>query len=157
MLSDAGAIHALVARSRPLDLNSEYAYLLLCTHFADTCVIAEVESRLAGFVSSYKKPTDDSVLFVWQVAVGLDARGRGLASRMLSELMSREPCRDIRWIETTITPSNHASRALFESFAKRHGAECVEQPLFQEEHFGGAGHEAERLFRIGPLRPRPKD
>ena len=156
-LADATAIHALVDRCKPLDLNSQYAYLLLSAHFAQTCVVAEIDERLAGFVSSYRKPTDPSVLFVWQVAVGPDARGQGLGLRMLSELMSREPCQHIRWIETTITPSNQASWALFESFAKRRGASCIQQPFFQAEHFGGIEHEEERLLRIGPLHPKPKD
>ena len=156
-LADAAAIHALVAQCKPLDVNSEYAYLLLCTHFAETCVVAQVESQLAGFVSSYKKPTDASVLFVWQVAVSSDARGQGLGSRMLNELMNREPCQKVRWIETTISPSNEASWALFESFARRREASCVQQPLFQTEYFGGNAHEEERLLRIGPIPPKQED
>ena len=38
-VGDAKAIHALVGSCPPLDLNSTYAYLLLCAHFAETCVI----------------------------------------------------------------------------------------------------------------------
>lgn len=156
-LTDAAAVHALVEQCKPLDLNSEYAYLLLCTHFAETCVVAEMASQLAGFVSSYKKPTDDSVLFVWQVAVGPGARGNGLASIMLNKLMEREPCQAVSWIETTISPSNQASWALFESFARKRGASCAHEPLFQAEHFGGKEHEEEHLLRIGPIPPKPKD
>ncbi len=156
-LADAAAVHALVAQCKPLDVNSKYAYMLLCTHFAETCVVAQVDSRVAGFVSSYTKPREASVLFVWQVAVRADARGQGLGSRMLSELMDREPCRNVRWIETTITPSNRASWALFEGFARRHEASCAQKPLFQAEHFGGSEHEEERLLRIGPFPPKPKD
>lgn len=156
-LADAAAVHALVRRCEPLDLNSEYAYLLLCAHFAETCVIAEVGSRLAGFVSGYKKPADDSVLFVWQVAVSSDMRGRGVGSRMLDDLMGRASCQGVQWIETTITPSNQASWALFESFAKKRGALCARQPLFQVQHFGGIAHEEEHLLRIGPFPPRQKD
>ena len=152
-LADAAAVHALVDQCKPLDLNSAYAYLLLCCHFAETCVVAEVDGRLAGFISSYRKPTDASVLFVWQVAVSVDARGQGLGSRMLDELMGREQCRGIRWIEATITPSNQASWALFKSFAEKRGASCVDQTMFPAEQFGGGKHEEERLLRIGPVCP----
>jgi len=154
---DAPAVHSLVEECKPLDLNSTYACLLLCSHFASTCVVAERESRVVGFVSSYKKPAESAVLFVWQVAVSPTTRGEGLASRMLDELMQREDCRAVRWIETTIAPTNAASWALFESFAKRRGALCAQETLFRPEDFGAEGHEEERLLRIGPLRPAAED
>jgi L-2,4-diaminobutyric acid acetyltransferase len=155
--ADAPQVHSLVKECKPLDLNSTYAYLLLCSHFANTCVVAQREGRLVGFVSSYKKPAESAVLFVWQVAVSATARGEGLASQMLDELLQREDCRAVRWVETTIAPTNEASWALFESLAKRRGALCAQETLFQPEDFGTEGHEEERLLRIGPLRPTAED
>ena len=40
------AIWELISACPPLDTNSAYANLLQCTHFADTCVIAEREGRI---------------------------------------------------------------------------------------------------------------
>lgn len=150
-LQDAAAVHALVESCKPLDLNSPYAYMLLCTHFAASCVLAERDGAIAGFVSSYRKPREDTVLFVWQVAVSAAARGLGLASHMLDELLAREAAQGIRFVETTITPTNKASWALFQGFAKRHGARCESKDFFLTQHFGGNSHEEERLLRIGPL------
>lgn len=150
-LDDATAVHGLVDECKPLDLNSPYSYMLLCTHFQETCVLAEDEDGIAGFVSAYKKPDDDATLFVWQVAVSSRMRGCGLAKRLLNELLSRPACRDAKWLETTITPSNRASWGLFESFADRRSASIDVQSMFREEHFGDESHEEEQLLRIGPL------
>lgn len=151
-LADAAAVHALIDECKPLDLNSTYSYMLLCTHFADTCAIAEQQGSLLGFLSGYRKPGDDSVLFVWQVAVSSRARGKGVASGLLQEVLGRPEQAAVRHLEATISPSNSASWSLFESFAKKRGASCATQTLFQEEDFGGQGHEEERLLRIGPLK-----
>jgi L-2,4-diaminobutyric acid acetyltransferase len=56
--ADAADIHALVEECKPLDVNSTYAYLLLCSHFASTCIVAEDGRGLAGFISGYCKPDD---------------------------------------------------------------------------------------------------
>jgi L-2,4-diaminobutyric acid acetyltransferase len=54
--SDGADLHALIASCPPLDLNSRYAYLLLCEHHADTCVVAELNGRLVGAVTAYFLP-----------------------------------------------------------------------------------------------------
>jgi L-2,4-diaminobutyric acid acetyltransferase len=155
-LADAAAIHALVAASKPLDLNSPYAYMLLATHFGDTCAVAERGGELLGFVSGYLKPADPAVLFIWQVAVSDKARGQGVGKRLLREVLSRPICFPVRHLETTVTPSNQASRALFASLARDHGASCAESILFRSDDFGPERHEEEKLLRIGPLRTDPK-
>ena len=51
---DGAAIHQLIAECPPLDLNSLYAYLLLCEHNRGTCVLAEsAGGRIDGFISAY--------------------------------------------------------------------------------------------------------
>ena len=153
-LEDGAAMCRLVQATTPLDPNSCYAYLLLCTHFADTCVVAEDDDELVGFVSAYRPPTDPDVLFVWQVAVKSTARGNGLAKTMIQTLLERDRCQDVTFLEATVTPSNVASQALFRSLAKAHQARCIETSWFLPEAFGSGEHETEVLFRIGPLRGR---
>ncbi len=152
---DGAALHDLIAACPPLDLNSRYAYLLLCHHHAQTSVIAELDGVLAGVVTAYIPPTQPDTLFVWQVAVAPASRGQRLGNFML-EYMLQEICvqHQLRWIETTISPDNAASHKLFTSFASQHAAGCSITTLFSAEDFGESGHEEERLYKIGPLDQR---
>jgi L-2,4-diaminobutyric acid acetyltransferase len=154
MMRDGAAIWNLVRRSKPLDENSCYAYLLLCEHFADTCVVATRAGVVIGFVSAYLPPKKDGVVFVWQVAVDEGARGMGLASAMLNDLLGRPACAQTRYLETTVTPGNTASETLFRSLAARMNTECSERTLFSNDRFGNSDHEEEVLFRIGPMKAK---
>ncbi len=142
----------IAADSRVLDLNSRYAYLLWCRDFAATSVVARRDSTVVGFVTGYRRPERPSTLVVWQVAVDGPARGCGVAGRMLDALVGGVA--EIDHVETTITPGNTASIALFSAFARRHGAAVARSELFGPEHLG-ADHEPEDLFRIGPVRRGP--
>jgi len=149
--SDAADIWQLVRDSGQLDLNSPYAYLLLCTDFADTCIVAEQGDDLVGFIGAYRPPGRRDVLFVWQVVSAKQAQGRGVATKMLDALLSWGSCRDVVYLEATVTPSNRGSRRLFERFAQRKGAEHVEYEDFEADLFPGEQHEEELRIRIGPL------
>ena len=149
--TDGTRVHALVGECKPLDENSCYAYLLLCEHFADTCVIAETNSEVVGFVSAYLLPNAPDRVFVWQVAVKATARGLGLGGAMLTELLLRDACEGVQFLETTVSPSNTASARMFEKLAARMKADCIREPLFGPEAFDEPGHEAEVLFSIGPF------
>lgn len=148
---EAAAIHALIDECKPLDLNSVYCYMLLTTHFAPWCVVAELDGRPVGFLSSYLKPQDPTTLFVWQVAVSPSARSLGVGRGLLEAVLARPAASAVTGMETTITPSNAASWALFRSFARRHDAGCSDKTMFCEKDFGPGEHEEERLLRISPL------
>jgi L-2,4-diaminobutyric acid acetyltransferase len=149
--SDGADLHELIGRCPPLDLNSGYAYLLLCEHHADTCVVAELNGRLVGAVTAYYPPSHPNTLFVWQVAVAPAMQGQRLASRMLDRLIERCASEHgLHAVEATISPSNVASRKLFTGFATRHGVNIAGSLLFSAADFGGRGHEEEWLYQIGP-------
>lgn len=147
-ISDGVACWRLAAATGVLDVNSRYAYLLWCRDFAATSVVARHDGAVIGFVTGFRRPEEPSTLVVWQVAVDAAARGRGVAAAMLDALHERVP--DIDHLETTITPGNAGSIALFSRFAERRGAPVQRTELFGADLLG-AGHEPEILFRIGPL------
>jgi L-2,4-diaminobutyric acid acetyltransferase len=142
-----------------LDSNSPYAYLLLCSHFAATGLIARRDGALAGFVLGYQRPdpqpNDGATAFVWQIAVADGARGCGLGRTLLDRWFARCAASfDARFLESTVTPSNQASRALFSSFAAKRGTTLAEEVAFASSLFPESSpHEAEIGFRIGPMTP----
>ena len=144
-------LNRLVAASPPLEPNSIYCNLLQCSHFADTAVAVFDGEDLVGFVSGYLEPNQPDTLFVWQVVIAEAARGKGLAKRMLRELLAREACSEVRYIETTITPDNDASWGLFRSLARELNTELNSKVHFERAvHFGGE-HDDEHLLVIGPF------
>lgn len=152
VVADGAGLWRLARDSGGLDLNSPYYYLAFCARFARSSIVAQEEDgRVVGFVTGLLHP-DPSTLFVWQVGVDPSARGRGLASRMLDALLESEGCRGVKRLETTVTPSNEASLALFRGLAKRWGAELEDSVFLRSEDFPREGpHESERLLSIGPL------
>lgn len=150
---DGFPLHQLVARCQPLDTNSVYCNLLQCADFADTAIAAEdANGQLVGFISGYRPPSRPDTLFVWQVAVDASMRGQGLALRMLMALIARVAREhEVRYLETTISPDNGASQALFKKAFAKLEADYSTRTLFsRSEHFAGQ-HEDEVLYRAGPF------
>lgn len=148
---DGKRVWGLIAECPPLDRNSLYCNLLQCADFAETCVLAEKNGEAVGWVSAYRPPGHRDVLFVWQVAVHENARGEGLAKKMIRELLARPAAQGVTHIRTTITPGNKASWSVFRSIAAGLKAPLASEAWFEREaHFGGA-HETEHLVTIGPF------
>jgi len=150
---DGPRMYALIDEMGGLELNTAYFYVLFCIDFADTCVVAEVDGKLAGFVLGHRPPARQDAVFVWQVGVAPFMRKQGLARRLLEAFLEQNP--DARWLEASVTPSNTASRKLFRSVARDHGVECEVSEFMRAEHFPDS-HEPEELFRIGPFESNSK-
>ena len=146
--ADGKAMYELVKEMGGLELNTAYFYILFCIDFADTCVVAEVDGKLAGFVLGHRPPERPDAVFVWQVGVAPWMRKQGLARKLLEAFLAQNP--DARWLEASVTPDNTASRKLFKSVARDRGVDCAIEDYMPAKLFPD-GHEAEDLFRIGPL------
>jgi L-2,4-diaminobutyric acid acetyltransferase len=153
--ADARAIWSMADALPDLDSNSPYAYLLLCSHFAATGLVARRGGELAGFALGYQRPDDTATAFVWQIAVAEGARGCGLGRTLLDRWFARcAGALHTPFLEATVTPSNTASRALFSDFAAKRGAALKVDVAFPSALFPEAPtHEAEFGFRIGPMTP----
>lgn len=133
-------------------MNSEYLYLLLCQHFSNTCVVVKTQhySKIVGFVSAYIPPTNKDTLFVWQVAVDKYYRKNRIAAKMINSILLRPSCRDVSFLEATVTSSNDPSKRMFTSVASQFNAKLETSPFFPKDKFEDS-HEAEDLVRVGPL------
>ena len=133
---DGADIWELVRSCKPLDENSMYCNLIQCDHFRETCVVAELDGKIVGWVSAYVLPYDPETLFVWQVAVSEMARGTGLGTLMLTGLLNRDVCAGVTRLQTTITADNEPSWALFRKFANVRGSKTDARAYYtQALHF----------------------
>ena len=146
--NDAKQIYDLVKKSKVLDLNSHYLYLLQTTHFKNSCSVALFENQIIGFVSGYYLPNENDTLFIWQVAVDKNHRGKNLALNLIDNIVSRK---NIRYLISTVSPSNISSQRVFEKFAKKYEANIEKSTLFFIEDFVNS-HEKEVQFKIGPIK-----
>ena len=149
VLQDIKEVYKLLVANRPyVGLNSRYTYFLLAEHFSDTCVVAEENNKIIAFSSGYVPPDRRDTFFNWEVVVHKDYRGNGLQKRML---LHQIRITEAKYFEGTVNPSNGASKRNFCELAQLLNTKCEENVLFSEEDFENDGHEAEILYRIGPI------
>lgn len=150
-VKDGKRIWQLIKDTNVLDVNSPYSYLLWADQFSETSIVVEDHGKIVGFVSGFIEPKTQDTLFIWQVAVDESARGQRLASRMLKAIIARPVCRNVEYVEATVTPSNIPSTKLFKGLARDLETECRISAGYTEDLFPDGAHEAEELFRIGPF------
>lgn len=150
-LQDGARIHNLISACPPLDENSLYCNLLQCSHFADTCVVAEIDGRIVGWTSGYILPDKPDHLFIWQVAVHPSARGRSLARVMLAEILRRPVCKDVDHLVTTITEKNVASWRTFTWLSGDLNTALESKPWLRKETHLAGQHPTEHEVVIGPF------
>lgn len=150
-IEDGAKIWSLVKKTGVLDVNSPYSYLMMAKFFNDTCIVAEEDNEIVGFVTGFIQPTAPDTYFVWQVAVDDSQRGKGLASKMIQSQLQKEVCENVSYLEATVSPSNIPSESLFLRIARDLNTECNVSECFSEDMFPGDDHEEERTFRIGPF------
>ncbi|NLU84033.1 diaminobutyrate acetyltransferase [Rhodococcus sp. HNM0569] len=147
-IADGVRLWEIAKNTDVLDLNSSYAYVLWCRDFATTSIVATVDDRPVGFVTGYRRQDAPNTVMVWQVAVDADQRGKRIAGRMLHALLDRLAPEGVDRLETTISPDNTASIALFTGVARDRNTSITKQELFSPNDFPDS-HEAEDLYTIG--------
>ncbi len=149
---DGSDIESLVRRCEGLDANSAYAYVMICDEFRDSCVVArDAHGSLLGFVTGFHRPRDPSCLFLWQIGVDPDHRGRGLAHALLRRFVELARTESTVALETTVSPDNGASLALFASYARSIGSTLVGVGGYPADWLGD-GHADEDRYRIELVR-----
>jgi len=151
-IPDIADVYKLLTANRPyVGLNSRYTYLLLARDFSETCIVALDGERIIAFSSGYIPPGRPDTFFSWEAVVHKDYRGNQLQRRMLLQQIKITRA---KFFEGTVNPSNEASKRSFRELARLLETKCEESLLFSEEDFERDGHEAEILYRVGPISQR---
>ena len=148
-VEDIKEVYKLLVENRPyVGLNSRYTYFILAKDFSNTCIIAEHNNKIIAFSSGYVPPDRRDTFFSWEVVVNKDYRGIGLQKSLLLYQIRKT---SVKYVEGTINPSNEVAKRNFRELAQLLDSKCEENSLFSEEDFESEGHEAEILYRIGPI------
>ena len=159
---DGREVYDFITSCPPLDVNSRYAYFLLCDHFSQTSVVCrddDQDGKIVGFIGGYRLPDAPGTFFVWQIAVAEQCRGHKLSHRMLDHLLHLDRDNPVTRIQATYTPSNMASLNFFKKYAARKNALVTVEDYLSEEDFDGieTGHEAELTISILLTRTQNKE
>lgn len=144
---DGLAIYNLVKSCPTLDLNSSHYYHMMCADFGKSSLIAERGDTILGYVSGYIPPEEEGTLFVWQIAILEDARGKGLAGALLMNL-AQDWSGLITKMKTTLSPSEKVATALFKSFATKSSYKITKSDFLKAKDFGDERKEAAHLYTI---------
>src|SRR5690625_3239370 len=146
----------IAKESKVLDMNSSYCYLMWSKFFNKTSIIAYEGEEAVGFVSGFIQPESKDTLFIWQIAINSDFRGRGIATKLVTKLLNQLKNEKIRFLEATVTRSNLASSNLFKGIAKKYDTEYEIKKCFGKEDFPEESSETEFTYRIGPFQQLAK-
>jgi len=150
-VDDGAEMFRIAKDSKVLDMNSSYCYLMWSKFFNKTSIIAYEGEKAVGFVSGFIQPESEDTLFIWQIAINSDYRGRGIATKLVTKLLKQLKNEKIRFLEATVTRSNLASSNLFKGIAEKFNTKYDIKKCFSKEHFPDESSEAEFTYRIGPF------
>ena len=87
---------------------------------SNTILLAEAQDGILGLLSYSLRPNlyhSGDICLIEELIVGEKARGRGIGTSLLGELLSRMTLKDIREISVSTLPDNH----LAIEFYRKHG------------------------------------
>jgi diaminobutyrate acetyltransferase len=108
-------IHSFVSDCDVLETYPEHVYRILLRHFGDTCLVAESDGVIVGFLLGFRSQTRADLFFIWQIGVSVSARRQGVGAAILRDVENRLSSHEAARIECTIDPENEPSIRLFES------------------------------------------
>ncbi|MFA1673262.1 GNAT family N-acetyltransferase [Rhizobium mongolense] len=133
---------------RPTEIHAADVWELI----AKCPVLAERAGAVVGWLSAYRRPSDLSTLFIWQIALHLKIRKTGVGKGLIMSALNRPSCESVTHIEATVTFSNRASKLLFAGVARNLRAPIRQAVRFDRDiHFKGQ-HESEYTIALRPLR-----
>lgn len=152
--SDAETLARFAASLDGLTRHSTYSYWVLCTFAARTCFLAEQEGNLVGFATAVLSDTTPRELFLWQVGVAPDWRGKGIAARLLDRVAEAGRMVGAETMQATIIPGagTHPVVALAHRLAA--DVETVDHAAPPVEPGSDGPAETRVRFALGPpIRP----
>jgi L-2,4-diaminobutyric acid acetyltransferase len=117
---DISKIIDLIDKGRPYVVPyNPYVYWFLYNYYGTTCKVMEYENRIIGFISAMPS-VDKKTIFIWQVCIDNDFRGRGFAELLLVSIKDEAKILDFSNLQLSISDENLASQKLFKRFAKKY-------------------------------------
>lgn len=125
-MNDVQEVIELVARCKPYVVPyNQYAYWILQNYFGSTCRIVKVENKIIGYISAMPS-IDKNTVFIWQLCIDDEFRGKGLGTLLLSSVSDEAIRLGYGNLQLSISDTNTASQSLFKRFAQKNNFNMFE-------------------------------
>lgn len=139
---DIKAVREILAQGEPFVASYQnYIYWMLGRNFPSTCLVAEKNGRILGYIGALLSAEKQTV-FVWQIAVKSDERGRQIGRRLLENVVIAAKNMGITQLEIGINDENIICRCMVEKLVQD-----LESTITEKEKYKGEGF-CERVYRI---------
>ncbi len=136
-IEDGLAVYNLVSSCPEIPSKPAISYYSLCSDFSHTSIVAEIGGRIIGFVGGYRPPEREDTLVVTVVTVEESVRKMGLASEMLSDLLSRLSTVGVINLEVIAPKADKAIIAVIEGYAEKNSRECESSDYLSSKELAG--------------------
>lgn len=119
-VKDVDSVRRFVDKCKPLELHTPFTYWTLFNYFSNLCFLMEEEERILGFISGVRSSLDKDIVYLWQVGVSKEYRGKNYASLLIDHFVKAVIDIDCNKIQVSISPENESSYNAFAKYTKEH-------------------------------------
>jgi len=119
-IEDVDRVRRFVDLCKPLELHTPFTYWTLFNYFSNLCFLMMEGEELIGFISGIRSSLDKDVVYLWQIGISKEQRGKNYASLLIDHFIKAVIGMDCNKIQVSISPENQASYNTFVKYAKEH-------------------------------------
>jgi len=117
---DVDKIRIFVSECKPLDLHTSITYWTLFKYFPNLCYVMLENDKVIGFVSGLRSSLEKDVVYLWQIGINKEHRGKSYASTLIEYFIKSAINLNCNKIQFTIAPENESSYNAFLKYSKEH-------------------------------------
>ncbi|HOI76464.1 MAG TPA: GNAT family N-acetyltransferase [Methanofastidiosum sp.] len=119
-VEDVDRVRRFVDACKPLELHTSFTYWAIFNYFSNLCFLMIEDEKLIGFISGIRSSLDKDAVYLWQIGVSKEYRGKKYASRLIDHLIKGAIFLDCNRIQVSISPENESSYNTFLKYTKEH-------------------------------------
>ncbi|KYC53386.1 MAG: Acetyltransferase (GNAT) family protein [Candidatus Methanofastidiosum methylothiophilum] len=117
-VEDIDSLRIFVNECKPLELHTPFTYWTLFNYFSNLCFLILDEEKVIGFISGIRSSVDKDTVYLWQIGVSKEYRGKKYASLLIDHFIKAVSDLDCNKIQVSISPENESSYNAFAKYTK---------------------------------------
>ncbi len=119
---DIPEVIELLSSGKPYVLpHHDYVYWIMEEYFPSSNYVVSDDNKIIGFICALPS-IDKQCLFIWQIVVASDYRGKKIASLLVNRIIEEAKLKELYKLELSINSENEASQNLFKRIAQENNS-----------------------------------